>query len=176
MRVRPDYPFDLPLYVPRVRHVQGLWASPDQMTWYVVAGRRSGVRILAHYAPDGQLYIADRLHACCLVRDVRSDVPELLRYAADILTPDVLLSPESVPGFTRTDDVVHHVHGWQTRTERALRIGHPIPPGPWGASAIAWDIADGVYVHQPDGQYWLVRRRSYWVGSPSVIRHARMRG
>lgn len=187
MRLRERFPFDYPVGCGGAVHVNILAATPDRRTWWCEAGANGGIRVLAHFAQDGEVYVSERLHAEVLVKDGgNSGVQGLLRYAADRLGVTDMVVPEqrpyaewrygmaswslSIPGFhpweqepsCRVADPpngrINHTDGWYTRTERAL----PLPAPTWAPDARAWDIREGVYVVFADESYRLIRRREYY--------------
>jgi hypothetical protein len=161
MNLRKRYIFDRSEEPTDCKYIQVLATSADERTWWVKGGARGGVRVLAHFANDGKIYTATRLHACVLVESAQPDlIRELLQEAADEKTPERLEPPSILPGFTPRD-AEHdslHTEGWYTKTERVLRLAPPW----WAPNAQAFDIREGVYLYFPDGTSRLCRRRYYY--------------
>jgi len=159
MRLRDRFVFDYDPACEGVKYFLLLAATPDRRTWWCVAGVNGGIRVLAHFAPDGEVYTADRLHAETLIK-CDCGVRDLLQNAADKLNVTDMIAPCDLPGFSETYPYgrTYHRDGWYTRTERVL----PLPAPTWAPDARAWDIREGVYVVFADESYRLVQRKEYY--------------
>jgi len=171
MNLRKRYVFDRHDQPTECKYIQLLAASADERTWWLKGGTRGGVRVLAHFADDGKIHTATRLHASTLVESEQPDAVRcLLRQAANELDPLMLHSPEVLPGFTHDDTyaVWRHESGWFSHSERVLRL--PVPW--WAPEAKVFDIPEGIYLRFPDETSRLCRRRDYYALDNSIYLHS----
>lgn len=156
--LRERYPFDHPIACDGVKYYNIFAVSPDRCTFYVEAGACNGVRLLAHYDANGDLYVAESLHARTLVR-ANGGEEKFLRLAADRAKRRVALIPaHEVPGFEQNEGRLVHLQGWLSASFYAMPMDSP----EFAPEAKVWDIREGVYMSFPDGSIRLARRPDYW--------------
>jgi hypothetical protein len=176
MEIRERFAFDLNLDIGTEAAPHSLAGPGPAGEFWLRFGRGGGIRHLAvpvvwdsgEWRPLGadswpvdhgrQWATADRLHATVAVLAETAAVEAALRRAADARTPQPLVAPEDVPGFSRGRLGAIHKDGWYTTGERALAL----PPPAWAPDARAYDIREGVYLIFADGSCRLMGRREYY--------------
>lgn len=169
MRTRESYVFDQPIGEYPGGHPTTFAVSADRRTYFAAFGARSGITLLVHFTPEGDVAFGSWLHTTT-IRNVGQQGEALLargwlKRAADALHPETLVSMGEVPGFNERpptgDGRTTHVHGWFTHGTWALPL--TVPPF-LDSGTTVWDIREGIYITFPDGTCRLIPRRDHGAG------------